>query len=181
MIRRNILALLSGVSIIIIIFIIIFSIFHGNPQIQDQKTKPIVMSAQQFSEEIETDSNETSRHIYLNFESLKDGDEVTINDTIDYVTYRSDLDITSIEFNVDTTLPSGEHVTAITFDFMGNVTDSYEKNDAVKITCTIKHVSFTYNGWTYDCEVYGEGWNQTYYVTHSLTQLLPLTCILHSN
>lgn len=142
----------------------------------DQETDGTV-SAQVFSESIQTDINESSKKIYLNFKSFDDGDQVTIKDNIYMINYWQDEDYTSIEFDVNTTLDTGEHVTSLEFDIKGNITSTYNKNDLVTITFTIKQVKFNYQDWYYDLEVYKEGYDQQYYLNNYFTQILPQSSI----
>jgi len=166
---------LSIISTIIII-IILAIIFFLQPQ-TDQETNDAI-SAQNFSEQIQTDINESTKNLYFNLKSFNSGDEIKIRDTINSIRYQNDFNYTAIEFNVDTNTSEGQHINAIEFDFKGNLTDIYKKNDDVQIKFTIKHVTFTYEDWKYDCEVYAEGWDQNYYIAHSFSQVLPQTCII---
>ena len=163
-----------SIALVIMIIIIILAIIFLQPQ-TNQTTNTI--SAQEFSEQIETEINETGKKIMLNFKDLYDGDKVKLKDTIDYIKYREDSDCTSIEFDVNTTLASGDQIASMEFDFEGNITDTYQKNDQVEISFTIKHVEFTYDDWSYDLEVYEEAWDQDYYLDNYYTQLLPQTAI----
>ena len=78
-------------------------------------------------------------------------------------------------------MPSGGLITELIYSFRGNITDDYQQNDLVEISFTIKHETFTYENWTYNVEVYSEGWNQEYYVNNNYSQILPLTSIKKSN
>ena len=115
----------------------------------------------------------------LSFNStLKEGQELNSKDLINYL---NNTNLTSVEFNVNTTMSSGEHITALVFDFEGNIADIYKKNDTVKITFTIQHVEFSYNEWSYDIEVYKEGWDKNYYLNNNYAQILPKSSIIHSD
>ena len=161
--------------ICILFFILVF--FIGCIQSSDNKTKIKKISAQTFSEYIGVDSNITNKKVVFYLESLQEGDKVVIQDKVDYITYNDELNATEIEFTVNTTSSSGSHISGITFNFIENITNIYIKGDIVKISFTIKHVNFSYNGWTYDCEVYEEGWNQEEYIANSFSQILPQNCI----
>lgn len=163
--------------LLITLFTIIF--FCGCLQTQDSQVKTIVMSAQQFSDDIESEINESNKYFTVNFKSLDEGDIVIINDTIDSIRYLNDFNITAIRFDWDST--PDESVAGIEFDFFGNLTNAYNENDAVTITFAIRHVQFSYEGWSFDCEVYEESWNQDRYVAGSHSQILPQTCISHAN
>jgi hypothetical protein len=159
--------LLTIISIAVILIIILFVIFNQ----QDSEPDETSISAKQFAEQIETAINETN--IILNYLDYVQGDKVTIKDTIYLIKYRDEMDYTSIEFYVNTTLSSGERVSSIEFDIQGNITDIYQENDEVSITFTIKNVKFNYNNQYYDLEVYEEAYDEDYYISNSFTQILP--------
>lgn len=166
----------KNTKILTTLFIIV-TLTCGCLQIQDQNIK--TMSAQQFSDDIESEINESNKYFTVNFKSLDEGDIVIINDTIDSIRYLNDLNITAIRFDWDST--PDESVAGIEFDFFGNLTDIYDENDVVTITFAIKHVQFSYEGWSFNCEVYEESWNQDRYISGIHPQILPQTCISHAS
>lgn len=168
----------KNTKILTTLFIIV-TLTCGCLQIQDQNIK--TMSAQQFSDGIEREYNNTEKFFRINFKLLNEGDIVVIRDIIDDINYLSDSNTTKIEFKVNTTSPTGEQIETIEFEFIGDITDSYKKNDAINITCTIKHVIFSYEGWNFNCEVFKEGWDQNYYIDNSFLQLLPQNRISHAS
>lgn len=163
------------ISVILIIIIVIILTVIFFQQQANQSVKAI--SAQDFSEQIETEINDATKNILLNFEDFNEGDEIRIKNKIDSIKYLVEQEYTAIEFNVNTTLYSGEKVSSIEFDFRGNITDVYQKKDQVEITFTIKHVQFDYDNWSYDIEVYEEAWDQDYYLENFYTQLLPQSSV----
>ena len=166
------------IAIIIIISIVILFYVY-NLEEQSNPSDEYIFSAQEFSEKIEAKYDDSNKTAFINFKPLNHGDRVIIKDTIDFIRFQENLNYTAIEFNVDTIFSTGEPVRSIEFDFKGNLTDIYKKNDDVQIRFTIKHVTFTSEGWTYDCEVYAEGWDQDYYVSNqSCSQVLPQACIV---
>lgn len=178
--KKNTLFLILAIIIIIIILVIGY-LYILDEETTNQKEQALTFSAQQFSEEIEISYNDTIKKAVLNYESLQDGNKVIIIDIIDYIQYMDNLDATNIEFNVNTSASAGGHISSVTFDFAGDITENYKINDKVKITFTIKHVIFSYNNWTYDCEVYLDGWDQDKYIKNNFYQILPQSCITHAN
>jgi hypothetical protein len=165
------------ISLSIIIIIIFFALFVVYLQSNNYENEDTIISAQDFSETIETEINETEKTIFLNFKDLEDGDKITIKNSIDYMKYWEDLDYTAIEFQVNTTLDNGEQVSSLEFDIQGNITDTYKKDDLVQLTFTIKNVKFEHENWSYDLEVYEEAYDQEFYINNSFTQILPQSCI----
>ena len=178
MVRRKKLILLLLITVAIILFLVGYMLISDN---KTKQTDTFTLSAQQFSELIEIYYNDTTKKAVLNYESLQDGNKVIIIDTIDYIQYMEHLDATNIEFKVNTSASAGGHISSVTFDFAGDITENCKINDKVKITFTIKHVTFSYNNWTYDCEVYLDGWDQDKYIENNFFQILPQSCITHSN
>jgi len=178
MIKRNKILILVGITVTIFLFLVGYMLISDN---KTQQTDTFTLSAQQFSELIEIYYNDTTKKAVLNYESLQDGNKVIIIDKIDYIQYMDHLDATNIEFKVNTTASAGGHISSITFDFTDDITDNYKINDLVKITFTIKHVTFSYNNWTYDCEVYLDGWDQDEYIKNNFFQILPKSCITRSD
>ncbi len=168
--KNSIIIVLTITVILALVFI--FTINKGN---NNSKTE-YVTSAQSFSEKIESYFNESLKKVYFNFKGYNDKDRIKIKDTIDKISYIKDLNYTAIEFNVKTNTSKG-HMESLEFDFKGNLTNVFKKNDNVEINFTIKHVKFEYNNWSYDLEVFSEGWNKNYYLNNSFSQMLTKSAI----
>ena len=162
---------------LILILLLISLFFLPTPKKIDSKPQTIEISAEEFAKTLNMKYDETEKHLFIDFISFKNGDKIIINDTIDSLTYQPSLNITTVEFNVNTHTYSGELIKSITFNFEGRITDEFKRGDPVKITFTIKHVSFTQKNWSYDVEVYEENWDQDFYVNHFFTQILPRSSI----
>ncbi len=100
--------------------------------------------------------NET-KHVFYNFTSLKDGEEVLVKDTIHNLTYHPNNDYTSIYFITDlnSSLP-----------FSGDLTQKFSVGDKVEIDLHIIREVFGYPSdptWTISLQTIEEGWDKTNY------------------
>jgi len=92
-------------------------------------------------------------------ETLDDGDTLNIQDYISQINYISEDDKTSITFCHQ----EGYSSYCDSFYFEGDITDQYEKDDEVRITAHIKHVTFSDSGFDYDMEIFEEQWESVSY------------------
>lgn len=114
----------------------------------------------------------------MDFESLNDGDTLILTDEISNITYTQFLyNATQISFNVKDYKAMGFNSTVVSFLFEGDITDSFNIGDNVKITVTIKNFEIVNEttGSNIEFEGYKEGSDPTGFL--SLTQILPKTCI----
>ena len=73
--RRSKLLLLLGIVVVIFMFFIGY-LYISDQETSDQETQTLIFSAQQFSEKIEINYNDTTKKAVLNYESLQDGNKV---------------------------------------------------------------------------------------------------------
>ena len=74
----------------------------------------------------------------INFDSVNDGDTLIIQDTISNISYDSNTTTVTFEW------AEGNTTGSLVLSFEGDITDSYQAGDGVKITLKIKRVKFTY-------------------------------------
>jgi hypothetical protein len=125
-------------------------------------------------------------HSKVDYISFHVGDIVKIRDVISDISVRKN--ITSITFEVNYTYPqTNVTLNTLVFQFDGDLTDMYIIGDAVEITLTIDHTTYTNEtkGMSTDIEVFKEGWNQTYFenlfnsffITNFFYQIFPQSAI----
>lgn len=133
------------------------------------EAKTVTMNAQEFGEDMGFEQpSETVFKTY--FKSLDDGDTLIFQDLISDITYDETTDITTIEFEYSQGEGEGTYTSTNEFIFDGNLTGDYSVGDEVRITVTIKHVTFTMQGMTLDIEVYEEYWvSEQYYIDNYMT------------
>lgn len=115
-----------------------------------------------------------------NYKSLNEADTLILTDKISNITYTSFLhNATSIFFDVKDYTKMGMNASEVAFLFQGNITDKYQIGDNVKITLTVKHFVYTNetSKTSFDWDVFEEGWDQEYFITHFFAQILPENCI----
>ena len=115
--------------------------------------------------------------VTIAYDSLEDGDTVIIHDTIASVYYNSETDRTTVTFS----WTDEEMTTALNLPFEGDISASYQSGDEVKITVTIKHVTFSYTfeevTLNYDIEIFEEQWTTKEEYIDSQGGALPATSI----
>lgn len=106
-------------------------------------------------------------YMTIDFKSMEEGDTLIFMDTISEIQYLNDVDTTKIVF----TMKVGESgYKSFQFFFMGDLTDTYEVDDFVKITVTITHVTLNVEGMDVDMEIFEEAWeSEEYYRSHRTT------------
>jgi hypothetical protein len=165
-------------NIIFTFFIICLVIISGCTDNNDKGSNDInSISAQEFSEKIIQETNETTNTSIFQFQDLDAGDQVIIEDKISKIQFLNEFGFTQIEFIINTRLTSGDKISSMEFDFDGDLTNQFYVNDNVRIALTIKHVTFDLFEWHYDLEVYEEGWDQTSFINNGLNQILPQSAI----
>jgi len=144
--------------------------------------KTVTMTAQELANDM-TFSMGSSGGVWkltMGYSSLNEGDTLILTDKISNITYWESLyNATMVIFNVKNYTKMGINGSEISFLFEGNITDAYQIGDEVKITLTVKHFVYTNetSKMSLDTEVFNEGWNQEYFITHLFAQILPDTCI----
>lgn len=132
----------------------------------------ITMTAKELQNDMNLDSDWTT-YFKMLYDSLKEGDTLILQDTISQIFFNSDENVTKISFNITSEDEAG--YTLINYYFEGNITDSYQIDDEVKITVTIKHVEFTYESATgtmnYELELFDEQWESEEYFTTNLASI----------
>ena len=113
------------------------------------------------------------------YSTLKDGDTLIIQDTITNISYNSDKGTTTVAFE----WTEGIETNSFNLIFEGNITNSYQPGDEVKISVTIKHVTLSYQGFNFEMEIYEEQWESVEYFKSDLDsggegfKPLPQSCI----
>jgi hypothetical protein len=163
--------------LVVIIILSLFFIFNYQPEVNNQDNILLhIVSAKEFVYNLSEDYNFTTNTYILDFLPFKEGDRVVVQDIIDYIYYVSDEDYTAIEFDIESENFAGENISSFEFDILGDITNTYRVDDEIKITFTIKHVTFSDDEINYDLEVYKEAWNQDDFL-RSYTQVLPQNTI----
>ena len=144
--------------------------------------KTVTMTAQELSNNMSI-SMEMFGGVWkliTDYKSLNEKDTLILTDKISNITHWESLyNATIVIFNVKNYTKMGINGSEISFLFEGNITDAYQIGDEVKITLTVKHFVYTNetSKMSLDTEVFNEGWNQEYFITHLFAQILPDTCI----
>lgn len=123
-------------------------------------------TAEEFEDDLTFDTD-WETYFKMVFGTLADGDTLILQDTISEISYDSLTDRTTITFD---TSEGGDISSSINNNFEGDITDTYQVGDEVKITVTIKHVEFTDDStgtsMDYELEIFEEQWTtQEEYVT----------------
>jgi hypothetical protein len=135
------------------------------------------MTAKEVFADMNTDTD-WSTYIKMLYTTLEDGDILIIHDTIDNISYSLETDRTMVIFDAS---EEGDMSSSLVYPFEGNLTDSYQVEDEVKITATIKYVHETYeqggSSMDYELEIFEELWTTIDEYIASQGGALPLTTI----
>ena len=116
---------------------------------------PIMTMKQNTNNAIQSIDN-ANKTIYEHYLSYDDGDIIIIRDIINKSIYDQTDHITWIEFQ---SLPDNPQ------PFEGDISYKFQSGDTVDLTVHIQRVAFqgviNNETWTYDCEVFKEGWDST--------------------
>jgi len=183
--------LIAGIILfIIIVFLLFFTIQSGfidsffqnnDSSINDNNdnsngdSESIYMSAKMFG--VEKSINYEGNNITISFESIDHDDILIIEDKIDYLNYSYLENTTILRFNIDTSVgyfgPS-----FIDFIFEGNISESYNVNDSVKITVTILRINYSIDEYYVDEELFKEQWGGVDYImVYDSHKPLPQSCL----
>lgn len=119
-------------------------------------TDATIMSFKELADDYNVDSNNDTKEVIQQFQSLEEGDILLIQDTIINISFVQSDNYTWIEFSSS----PGE-----IFYIAGNITDDYGPGDTIEIRMHIGSQVFTEENpstgemWTYDMEVMVEGWD----------------------
>lgn len=127
----------------------------------------VTMTAQEYYDDMTLDTDLTT-YVTMSFASLKDGDTLILQDTINETTYNADNDATMVKF----TWTNGSYQGSLSIPFEGNITSTYQEGDDVQITTTITHVTFTHQEIDYDLEVSEQQWESVDYYTSNVGSAL---------
>jgi len=143
-----------------LLFTVVFTgCFEEENKGSNGKSNKIIWTAQELTNDL--DFKLSGSTLISNYKSLDDGDSIIINDVIDRIYYDPVLDETSVSFNFEQT-SSG--LTALSPNFIGDLTNLYKAGDTVKISVTIKHVTFSKTNETtgityqYDLDTFEKSW-----------------------
>ena len=154
-----------------------------------RKATTLSMSAQQFIDDAEI--NLTDKKLTIDYKSLDYGDAIILHDNISDIVYLGDEDVTRIKFTVEEFELLNHTATNLTFDFVGNITDEYKKEDEVNITFHIEwdhwFMGPQQDMYEYSVETASESElddvriNFTEYISANFPgYLLPQSCISHT-
>jgi len=140
----------------------------------------ITMTAKELQYDMSLDTDGAT-YFKMLYNSLKEGDILVLQDSISQISYNSDEGVTKISFNITTEGEAG--YTLVNYYFEGDITESYQIDDEVKITETIKHVEFTYESaigsMNYELELFDGQWESEEYFVNNLASIFggfkPLT------
>lgn len=138
---------------VFIIAILSFSLFLNLGCVTERKA--IVMSMSEFMKDYNMTADNDTKYLYYYFDSLEDGDELIIKDTIYNLTYHYAQNYTDIRC-----------VTEInsTFPIQGDITNKFESGDSIEIDVHIIKDVFPHPydpTWTISIETIKEGWDTT--------------------
>lgn len=130
----------------------------------------VTMNIKEYTDNILLDSDWYS---YFNFllKTLDDGDTLIIQDKISTISYRPEVDATSITF----CHWEGNTGVCESFYFEGDITNQYQKGDQIRITVHIKNVTFFGSRYNYDMEIFEEQWVSVSYFNSRVVHCLDFT------
>lgn len=102
------------------------------------------------------------------FNSLEEGDTLKIEDNIKCISYREDDDLTYIYFQNKEGNYSGCSLDYCLMEtFKGDLTDTFEVGDTVRITGNILYLNFSLNNCNYEFEIFEDKWlGESYFLEH---------------
>lgn len=148
----------------------------SNSNTNGSNHKTVTMNASELRKDLHNEGSYSSEVEVQNYaryyDSVDEGDTLVIVDYVTEIYYWAEKDKTRIDLSDPT----------VGFYFNGNVENSYDVGDEVRVTVTIKHVelSYTSNGRTlnYDVEIFEEQWvNEQYFIENKFGAPLPTSCI----
>jgi hypothetical protein len=145
---------IAGIISIMLVFLLC-GCTEDNTGTNGTGAKTVTMTAEELQNDATVDTD-WETYITIDYESIEDGDTLIIQDTIDSIEYDELADSTLIEM--------GSQDSPFMPIFEGDLTGSYQVGDEVKITVTIKHVTFSYEdevsglSMDYDMELFDEQW-----------------------
>ena len=110
--------------------------------------KTIMMTAEEFQDNMETNISENS--FSMLYTSLEDGDTLVIQYIITKIEYDSETDVTTISFEWSKIEDGGTLTTSVHFQFEGDISQDFSVFDSINITVHIKHVKFSVNVFEYN-------------------------------
>lgn len=126
--------------------------------VENKQDAPVIMTFGELINDYKSTYNWEASYRTENFTSLKEGDILILRDQIHNLTYRSDENITSIEFSSSTGLDNF-------FSIQGNITGSFRPGDIVDIHLHIIKVTFRHieneRSLTIERETFQEGYDTT--------------------
>lgn len=170
----------KGILIVSIICLTLVLFISGCTEQDNSETtgNTVTMTAKEHSDDMSMDSD-WSTYITIAYDSLEDGDTLIIQDTISSISYDSDTDATIVTFE----WTDGDATGSLNPVFEGDITGTYQTGNEVKITVTIKQVTFSNQGMSYDIGLYEEQWeSQDYFISNAASAFgglkpLPQSCI----
>ena len=155
-------AIISTILLFVIIALIFFMMQQfvddsiiSDDEINDNNSNFTLMSAKEYI--ADKNESEVGLNITRYFMSLDDGDNLVIEDTIDFISYRYDDNKTNVRFDVDMT---GGYTGSsyVSFSFKGKLNESFNEGGLVRISVKIKHVTYSLSGYNIDEELFEEQW-----------------------
>ena len=132
--------------------------------------KTIMMTAEEFQDNMETNISENS--FSMLYTSLEDGDTLVIQYIITKIEYDSETDVTTISFEWSKIEDGGTLTTSVHFQFEGDISQDFSVFDSINITVHIKHVKFSVNGFEYNLEIFEEQWENEEYFSENVPNFL---------
>ena len=132
------------------------------------------LSAYEYS--IDKQITQDNNSLKIMFKSYDDGDSITIVDTIGNIEYSSEKDVTYIIFIYNSEINESIILDSL-FIFKGDLTNKLAVGDDVKISVTVKHVTFEYEDVNYDLEIFNEEWDENYFNNNGNIKPLPSSAI----
>ncbi|RLF31368.1 MAG: hypothetical protein DRN21_04660 [Thermoplasmata archaeon] len=126
-----------------------------------------VMTMNEFLQDYTESRDNTTKTFVYELKSLDDGDTLIIRDTLFNLSFNGEKNYTLVLFS---------SVENQAFAVEGDITGSYEKNDAVELTFHIIKVNFQFQGWNITYETFKEGWD----TNSNNTVPFPQTVIRHA-
>lgn len=178
--KKSIISLL----LLTVIFIIFFSIYIRfgievkKDDVKGDGRSTFTMTAKEHNDDISVDIDEGDGFSLL-YNSLGDGDLLIILDTISDIYYDISTDITTVKFEWIEENET-DHLDIL---FEGDIINSYQPGDEVKISVTIKYVTFSYKDFNFEMEIYEEQWESEDYYRSNVDsggdgfKPLPQSCI----
>ncbi len=174
--------LLYSVVIISIVLLFMAGSSDESSEISGDNDNSNIWMAKELMDDMVLAGGMTS--ISIEFGSLKDGDFIIIKDTISDIDYDSDVDVTTVTFE----WTIGDSVQSMELKFEGDIRGLYKTGDQVKISVTIKYVSFTLEPpdvlqeMTYEMEIFEKQWvSEEFYADTMATSLQGLKALPQSS